>query len=60
MLGLWFGGNLGKGNPIYANPFHEKTLGEMIGEKGGEMLEQGGKALEETGKSFRDKLKPKE
>ncbi len=60
IVGLWFGVNIGKEKPFYSNPFEEKSLGEMIGDKGGEILEKGGKALEDTGKTFREKLSPKD
>lgn len=52
-LGLWFGFNLGRDEPIFANPFSEPALqdklkrtGESVMEKTGEALEKGGQALQ--------------
>lgn len=55
LVGLWFGVNVGKGRPIYSNPFTEvsvqqrlKRTGESIMEKSGQALEKGGKALQDS------------
>jgi len=48
VIGLWFGVNLGKGQPIYANPFHKESLKDRLVESSGEMLEKGGQALKRS------------
>ena len=55
LLGLWFGVNLGKDQPLLSNPFSTDTVqkkikdtGEKIIEKSGEALEKGGQALQKT------------
>ena len=55
LLGLWFGGNLGRDRPVFSNPFTEETVkerlkqtGETLLEKSGEALEKGGKALQKS------------
>lgn len=50
VIGLWFGVNLGKGNPFFSNPFSSHSLKEKIKKTGGEMLEMSGKIVEEQGK----------
>jgi hypothetical protein len=47
LLGLWFGVNIGKDRPFYANPFEEVT--EIAKEKSKAAVKEGKKAL-------RDKL----
>ena len=55
LVGLWFGVNIGRDRPIFANPFTEATVkerlkqtGESLIEKSGEALEKGGKALQKS------------
>ena len=55
LVGLWFGVNVGRDRPIFANPFTEPTVkqrlkqtGESLIEKSGEALEKGGKALQKS------------
>ena len=57
-IGLWFGVNLGKGNPVYSNPFTEKSFQEKIKKTGGEMLEMSGKIVEEHGKALQGQEEP--
>ena len=45
VLGLWFGVNLGKGNPVYANPFRESDLTQRLKSGAEEVLEEGGRSL---------------
>jgi len=52
-LGLWFGVNLGKGRPIFSNPFTNQTIQSRIKQTGSKVLDQSGKALEESGKALR-------
>lgn len=49
VVGLWMGVNIGKNQPIWANPFAEKSLGKQAKEKANEVIKDAKKAL-------RDKL----
>ncbi len=53
LAGLWFGVNLGKGQPIFDNPFNNPTIQSKIKKTGNRVLEESGKALEEGGKALR-------
>ena len=53
LLGLWFGVNLGKGKPVFSNPFANSSIHNRLKQTGGKVLDQGGKALEESGKALR-------
>ena len=48
VVGLWFGINLGKGRPIYSNPFHNVSIKDELVESGGNALEKGGRALKHS------------
>lgn len=48
VIGLWFGVNLGKGQPIYSNPFHNVSVKDRLVESGGDMLEKSGRALKNS------------
>jgi hypothetical protein len=48
VIGLWFGINLGKGQSLYSNPFHEVSIKHRLIESGGDMLEKSGKALKSS------------
>lgn len=54
--GLWFGVNLGKDKPLFANPFVEVPLKEKLKQTGGELLDKGGEALEKGGQALKRKL----
>lgn len=45
IVGLWLGVNIGKGNPIFGNPFAKEDLSQKIKEKVGESLEQLGEDI---------------
>lgn len=60
VLGLWVGVNLGKNKPMFSNPFEEKGIGEMIGDKSNEILKKSGQALEESGDVIKEKLRPRD
>lgn len=47
LLGLWFGVNLGRGQPVYSNPFAAKPVHRKLLESGGDALEKSGRALKE-------------
>jgi hypothetical protein len=62
-VGLWFGVNLGKEQPIFSNPFTDAALtsrikqtGEKIMEKSGDVMEKSGQKLEEGGQAIKRKL----
>lgn len=48
VIGLWFGVNLGKDQPLYSNPFHEASIKHRLVESGGDMLEKSGQALKRS------------
>ncbi len=45
VLGLWFGVNLGRDRPIYANPFKEPTVAERAKAGAEALVEKGREAL---------------
>lgn len=45
IVGLWLGVNIGKGNPIFGNPFAEEDLQKKLKEKVGESIEQLGEDI---------------
>ena len=47
-IGLWFGVNLGKGQPIYSNPFHDVSIKDRLVESSGDALEKSGRALKNS------------
>lgn len=54
LLGLWGGVNIGKGKPLYANPFAATTVSEQIKGAGKSALRQSGEALEKAGESIKN------
>jgi len=48
VIGLWFGVNLGKGQPIYSNPFHNVSIKNRLVESSGDALEKSGRALKNS------------
>ena len=48
VIGLWFGVNLGKGQPIYSNPFHDVSIKDRLVESSGDALEKSGRALKDS------------
>ncbi len=57
LVGLWFGVNIGRGKPVYANPFQAETVREKLKRTGEDILERGGEALEETGQALKKSIK---
>jgi len=53
LLGLWFGVNLGRGRPVYANPFHEFSLGENLQYHTDNVFERRGEAVEQSLEALR-------
>ena len=45
IVGLWLGVNIGKGNPIFGNPFAEENLSKKLKEKMGSSIEKFGEDL---------------
>ena len=45
IVGLWLGVNIGKGNPIFSNPFAKENLQQKIKERVGESIEQLGEDI---------------
>ena len=45
IVGLWLGVNIGKGNPIFGNPFAEENLSKKLKEKVGSSIEQLGEDI---------------
>jgi hypothetical protein len=56
-IGIWFGVNIGRGEPFYSDPFDTSSLNQKLKRATGETLEKGGHAMEKTGQSMQDKLK---
>jgi hypothetical protein len=54
LVGLWAGYNLGKGKPVFSNPFAKETIQNKIKKTGDQVMEKSGKVLEESGKALRD------
>ncbi|GIX22083.1 MAG: hypothetical protein KatS3mg121_0866 [Gammaproteobacteria bacterium] len=46
VLGLWAGVNIGKGRPVWGNPFAEKPVTEKLRDAGGAVLERSGEVLQ--------------
>jgi len=55
-IGMWFGVNIGRDEPLYSNPFDAHTINQQIKKATGETLEKGGQALEKTGQALKEKL----
>ena len=45
IVGLWLGVNIGKGNPIFGNPFAEENLSKKLKEKVGSSIEKLGEDI---------------
>jgi hypothetical protein len=59
LFGLWFGVNLGRGRPFYANPFAAATVKAQLKQTGENIMQKSGEALEKSGKALQDNLKKK-
>lgn len=53
LFGLWGGINIGKQQPLYANPFSERSLPDTLRDSGREALRETGDALERSGEAVR-------
>ncbi len=47
-VGLWFGVNIGKGKPVYSNPFNRDTLEQKAKRTADEVIEDTKRALRES------------
>ena len=45
IVGLWLGVNIGKGNPVFGNPFAEENLSKKLKEKVGTSIEKLGEDI---------------
>ena len=45
IVGLWLGVNIGKGNPIFGNPFAKEDLSQKLKQKVGKSIEQLGEDI---------------
>ena len=48
LLGLWFGVNIGKDQPVFSNPFADRSLKQKMLDSGGDLLEKSGRAIKDT------------
>jgi hypothetical protein len=48
VIGLWFGVNLGRDQPLYSNPFHKVSIKDRLLESSGDALEKSGQALKHS------------
>lgn len=55
LLGLWGGVNIGKEQPLYANPFTSKSVPDTMRKAGKDLLRESGKVLEKSGEALKDK-----
>lgn len=55
LLGLWGGINIGKGRPLYANPFSDQSVSGTLQDAGREVIRESGEALEKTGEALKNK-----
>ncbi len=47
IIGLWFGINIGRDEPLFSNPLTERSIQERLVDSGGELIEKGGKLVKE-------------
>lgn len=53
-MGLWGGVNIGKGQPLYANPFLATPVSTQLSNAGKAAIRQSGEALEKAGEAIKD------
>lgn len=54
VLGVWGGINIGKGQPLYANPLTQSQVPSKLKEVGKDVIRQSGEALEKTGQAMKE------
>jgi len=47
IIGLWFGINIGRDEPLLSNPFSHKPLQKKLLESGEDLLDKGNQAIKE-------------
>lgn len=57
LLGLWGGVNIGKGKPLYTNPFAEGPVSDKLKDAGRDVMRESGDALKKTGEALIDRGK---
>lgn len=55
LLGLWGGVNIGKGRPLYANPFAQTPLPDRLRDVGRDAVRESGDALQKAGEALKSK-----
>lgn len=48
LVGMWFGVNIGKGKPVYSNPFNKDSLQQKAKKKADEVLEDTKRVLRKS------------
>ncbi len=54
LIGLWFGMNIGKGQPLLSNPFARVTLSERLDRTMRQAAEETGTAVDKAGDAVRE------
>lgn len=54
LVGLWFGMNIGKGQPLLSNPFARVTLSERLDRTMRQAAEETGTAVDKAGDAVRE------
>ena len=54
LVGLWFGMNIGKDQPLLSNPFDEVTLSEQVDRTARSAADQVGKATDRAGNAVKE------
>lgn len=57
LLGLWGGVNIGKGQPLYANPLSTVSVPDQLRDAGKEVLQKSGEVIEKTGEAIKNRAK---
>lgn len=52
LVGLWFGFNIGKQRPVYANPFTAPEVSQRVQDTGEQAMRKSGRALEKAGQEL--------
>lgn len=55
LVGLWFGVNIGKGQPVYANPLTQTPVSTKLQNAGRQAVNESGEALEKAGQKLKQK-----
>jgi len=55
VLGLWFGVNIGREQPIFSNPFAGRDIPEKVKKSTGEAVEKAGEGIKQMGEGIKGK-----